>query len=318
VDGLINFLKAQGSTGIGSGVEAGRSIESSIRGLYTTKNFKKGQILCKIPSDCGLALSDPSESWDGGCVSAAEGGMNFLNFYVKNPQASVLWAPYLESLPTQGSSDFDSTPDFFSEEEVQELEFPRLVNAVAGRLAEIEVLAGEAKISVNELQFAAWLVSSRSFRIAIDAGDGIDMDDGVHSAVSKPKRYLRVMLPFIDLANHSSDGANCEMHIIDPEKDDAWFAIRALRPIKAGKDISLCYGTGVESSVELLANYGIIQANNKIDLLMLNKGGNDCIKTLGEWKTSLQEDESLLSKDGLSENMRKVLELRCKLKRSYA
>eukprot|EP00588_Corethron_pennatum_P015846 CAMPEP_0194279568 /NCGR_PEP_ID=MMETSP0169-20130528/14005_1 /TAXON_ID=218684 /ORGANISM="Corethron pennatum, Strain L29A3" /LENGTH=364 /DNA_ID=CAMNT_0039024013 /DNA_START=65 /DNA_END=1155 /DNA_ORIENTATION=- len=313
---LIDFLKAQGSKGIGSGVEVGRSIDSTIRGLYATKDFKKDQILCRIPSDCALALSDPSEAGDGGSISAALGGLNFLKFYVKNPQAAMLWAPYLGSLPTQGSSDFDATPDFFSEEEVRELEFPRLINSVAGRLAEIRELAGEAQISVDDLHFAAWLVSSRSYRIAIDAGDDVDLDDGVRSTVSKPKRYLRVMLPFIDLANHSSDGANCEMHIVDPEKDDAWFTIRALRPIRAGKEIKLCYGTGVESSVELLANYGFVQTDNKIDPLMLKKGGDDCITSIGGWKTTLEGDEALLATGDLSDNMKKVLEFRCRLKRS--
>lgn len=39
-------------------------------------------------------------------------------------------------------------------------------------------------------------------------------------AVSTTEKAVRVLLPYLDMINHSSDNANAELHLIDPEKDD--------------------------------------------------------------------------------------------------
>ena len=137
-------------------------------------------------------------------------------------------------------------------------------------------------------------------------------------AVAASKKTIRVLLPYLDMINHSSDNANCELHLIDPEKDEAWFAIRATRPIKAGKEITISYGTGVESSVELLQNYGFVPDENRIDKLMLKKGGDECLESLDDWSTTLEEDEKSLEEGGDTlGNMSNVLRLRIALKKSY-
>jgi hypothetical protein len=104
--------------------------------------------------------------------------------------------------------------------------------------------------------------------------------------------------------------------LIDPEKDEAWFAIRALKPIPKGSEITIQYGSGVDSSVELLNAYGFVPTSNKFDAMMLKKGGEDCIESLNDWTTTLQEDEEeFKSAEG---NRRKTLALRIKLKKAYA
>jgi hypothetical protein len=100
------------------------------------------------------------------------------------------------------------------------------------------------------------------------------------------------------------------------EKDEAWFALRAKFPIKEGKEIIISYGTGVESSVELLVNHGFVPSENKADAYMLKRGGDDSIENLKDWQTTLEEDLDLLESTE-SENMKDVLRLRTKLKRSY-
>jgi len=171
----------------------------------------------------------------------------------------------------------------------------------------------QSEITFDELQFATWLVASRSFAIKISVDDPLVKEGSVSTA----EKAIRVLLPFIDLINHSSDSANTELHLIDPEKDDAWFAIRAVRPIKKGKEITISYGaSGVESSLGLLMNYGFVPDENKIDSLLLRKGGEDCIESLDGWSTTLEEDEAqLLQATG---NMVNILKLRIKLKRAYS
>lgn len=148
------------------------------------------------------------------------------------------------------------------------------------------------------------------------------MDDPLvrKGAVSTTEKAVRVLLPYLDFINHSSDNYNAELHLIDPEKDDAWFAIRAVRPIKKGKEITISYGaSGVETSVGLLMNYGFVPDQNKFDAMLLRKGGEGCIESLDGWSTTLEEDEAALKKGGDEiGNMANVLRFRAKMKRSYA
>lgn len=319
VKNLLGFLTSWKSEGLGLSSEAGTEVGTSTihgrRGMYATKSFKKGDILCKIPSDCALALSDPSQMGDID-QTPAEGGRNFLQWYAQNDQAKVTWAPYLETLPTKDSN-FDPTPDFYSDEEIDALEYPLAIRLAAERRMQVAELAeAEEGLSKEELQFATWLISSRSFVISISVGG--DEGAGGPGAVAANKKAIRVLLPYLDMINHSSDNANSELHLIDPEKDEAWFAIRATRPIKAGKEITISYGTGVESSVELLQNYGFVPDENRIDRMMLKKGGDECLEGLSDWSTTLEEDEKALEEGGDAlGNMANVLRLRIQLKKSY-
>ena len=126
---------------------------------------------------------------------------------------------------------------------------------------------------------------------------------------------------FTDMANHSSDQPNAKLTLIDPEKDDAWFALEATRPLKEGKEIVHSYGSGAESSVELFLNYGFIPSSNRIDQLMLHKGGDDTIMSLDGWTTTLEEDKEILlataEDDDDDATLRKILNFRIKLKEAY-
>lgn len=158
-------------------------------------------------------------------------------------------------------------------------------------------------------------MSSRSFSIKISIDDPLVRE----GALKTTEKALRVLLPYLDLLNHSSDNFNAELHLIDPDKDDAWFAIRATRPIKKGKEISISYGAaGVETSIGLLMNYGFVPSQNKFDAMLLRKGGEDCIESLDGWSTTLEEDEAALAGSGDLGNMENVLKLRIALKRSYS
>jgi len=322
---LINFLLQWKSQGLGVDAEAGTEIgydENGFRGLYATKPFKKGDIICKIPSDCALALADPSVVTDEE-MSVVDGAVNFLQWYAMNPQARVTWSSYLDTLPTR-EANFDPTPDFWSDEEISQLEFPLIIKQAMDRKKQLAELAQKTNLPFDELQFATWLVASRSFSIKITVDDGGLVRETVDSALKGNsasyqvrQQGLRVLLPYLDMINHSSDNHNSELHLIDPEKDDAWFGIRATRPIKKNKEITISYGAaGVETSLGLLMNYGFIQDENKFDTLFLKKGGDDCIESVEGWSTTLEEDEQQLAA-GVSGNMANVLRFRTKMKRSY-
>ena len=63
-------------------------------------------------------------------------------------------------------------------------------------------------------------------------------------------------------------------------------------------------------------NYGFVPENNKIDSMFMKKGGDECIESLDGWKTTVDEDNAMLTH--ATGNMVNVLKLRMKLKRAYS
>mmetsp|Transcript_18528 Transcript_18528/g.27101 ORF Transcript_18528/g.27101 Transcript_18528/m.27101 type:complete len:384 (-) Transcript_18528:193-1344(-) len=330
---LTSFLKSQGAKGVGNDASEIGIDENGVRGLYATKNFKKNQIICRVPSDCALALADPDAIVEPNAPepTVVDGGVNFLKFYAQNAQARQVWAPYLDTLPTAGEN-FDPTPDFYEEGDIDALEFPRAVDGAKSRLDQIKKMSEvEDSMSMEELQFATWIVSSRSFNIKLSVpmpGEDEEDDDKEEAPTGAIKgnnpndKSIRVLVPYLDMINHRSD-ANAFMDLIDPEKDEAWFAIRASRPIKEGKEISISYGSKGFSSVDMLLNYGFIpdkemgrtgREGEGVDRRMLAKGGEGILGK-DNWSTSLEDDLKAL--ENATGNARQVLLFKTKLKSSY-
>jgi SET domain len=350
---LLDFLKAQKAEianvaigfkeGGGGGGGGGENGQRQQRGLFATKTFGKsggGQILCKIPSDCALALSDPAQKGQD-APTMAHGGANLWNMYLSpNAAKRPMFAPYLDTLPTRDDmfATNSATPDFLSADELQLLEFPRIIQKAQERRENIEQVSRESNpnISFLDLQYATWLVSSRAWPLSISSDDETMAEfDERGQVLSKAQRcYIRVLVPLLDMVNHpeSSNNANAKWTMIDPQKDAAWFALESTRPIAAGQEITIAYGSGVDSSVELYQNYGIVlpphQPRHFIDTLMLKKGGNDCLTSLDDWTTTLHEDETMLNmllsqenedadSSATTANLKKILAFRIKLKQAY-
>jgi len=322
---LLEFLRSNNAEV--DKVEIGFDQTTGMRGLFATKKIGKDNLVCRIPSDCVLALSDPSKQGDD-APTLAHGGANFLGMYGSDPQARRTWGPYLDTLPPKPTAD-EMTPDFFSDEEIELLEFPRLVERAKRRKQDIQQVANERGLDVDELRYATWLVSSRAFLITLAEESKLNSEEDVMRdergqvmTSTKERKVLRVMVPFLDMANHRSrEQSNAQLTLIDPEKDDAWFALKATRPIQPGTPVTLSYGSGIDSSVELLENYGFVDASNPIDTLMLRKGGEDAISSPDGWTTTLEEDKTMLGmlsseneEDGI---LKKILTFRIKLKEAY-
>jgi len=324
---LTQFLTAQKALGVQQGVvEVGVDNETGRRGLFAVTNIKKGQVVCMIPSDVALALSDPAKMGDD-APTMAHGGLNYLKMYANNPQAREMWKPYLDTLPTRDSPQFDPTPDFFSDEEIELLEFPRLINLIRQRKTDLETVSKENRMDFDELQFATWLVSSRAFNINL-SDDGEQPDEEtqydergqVIAKAGSGLKSIRVMVPFLDLVNCDCTSPNCRFSMIDPKKDEAFFALEANRPIPAGNEIKINYRSGVYSSVELLLNYGFVPEDNNVDSwLLTKKDGDDMIANLDDWTTTLEEDRRMIKMmEGEPDGpLKKILAFRTKMKEAY-
>lgn len=197
-------------------VQVGRH-EGHGRGLFATKSFNKpGKIICRIPSDCALALSDPAEQGKD-VPTIAHSGANLIKLYMKDEVKRQQWAAYLDTLPKEPGS-FE-TPDFMDLEEIELLEFPPLVKSAKERKEQIAQVAAETGYSVDEVQYATWLVASRSFPLGVAAKDelveegdavlqNIEVDDRGQILTRAGRSYIRLLLPWIDFANHDSNSPN--------------------------------------------------------------------------------------------------------------
>ena len=164
------------------------------------------------------------------------------------------------------------------------------------RKQNITEVAKISNVSPRELQWATWIVRSRGFT-TMKLGTG----QGVQSRT--------VLLPYIDMVNHN-DEPNAEIQILEipGAYDESFYALRAIRDISRGAEISVMYGTGMESSLDLFSTYGFWTHGTpdwNINWQLVDP----------EWTTSLKEDKNLLTIDqALSDARRKAIEFRVYLK----
>jgi len=331
---LLEFLITQKSLGLdpsdGGAIEVGRTTGSDgRRGVFCTLPIKKKEIICQIPSDCGLALSDPANTEEEN-VSMVQAAHNFIKLYRQDPVRLQQWKSVLDMLPQSSTDDEEMTltPDYYEEEELELLEFPPLLQQIKDRQKEMQqIIDDEEKsggdLTYDELQFATHLVSSRSVAVPIaDATEPMLDDEGRPvMKVGEEGKILRILIPFLDLVNHASvQNANCELHLIDPQKDDAWFALKAKRNIPAGAELSVSYGTtGFESSCDIFRDYGFVPNDHKpVDKLMLKKLHEQEPTAYPQWTTTLKEDTFMLKEGEDLGRLGAILQLRAALKRAEA
>jgi hypothetical protein len=315
---LTNFLKSKKANiqNVDIGIDS-----NSKRGLFAAKTFGKSDaLICKIPSDIALALMDPQKVASSDEGNVAEYGLSFYRQYYTKPDE--WWKDYLQSLPSR-IIETSTTPNLWSDSEIELLEFPRLVQQAKKRRGQIEELARKESIPLDDLKLATWLVTSRAFLIPIaDDNQETVYDDRGQVITKTTTRVLPVMVPFIDIANHSSN-PNAKLTLLDPEKDEAFFCLTSTRPIPKGTEITIGYGSGVASSVELLLNYGFVAPGNQLDRFMLKKGGDDCLAQASDWTTSLEDDQTMLkllneNSEDKNDILRQILSFRIQSKESYS
>lgn len=330
---LIDFLLDEECEGIASetddesvegGVEIGFSLTTptGMRGLYARDKFQPGEFLCAIPFLTTFVVQEDKVG-ESSMTTDVERGLLFLQNYLDVMPEK--WKPYLNCLPQQDDDGmgglFDPTPDFFSTEDMDALEFPLLIDAARKRKEEIQTVVAEQQqkgvvVDMNALQFATWLVKSRSFSVIRLKPDPLD-------ASTKTIHTRSVMIPVLDMINSSSNNdPNAELQVIETKADEeSFYALQAIRPIAAKEEITISYGTGQDSSVDLFLNYGFVPNQNPHDVAFLRseseKGNNDCLAHSDQWTTTLQEDEDLKKEAPVGSTFSRILDFRIRMKRAW-
>jgi len=282
---FLEFLEEEECEGIGA-TEIG--FRDGLRGIFAAEDFLPNEYILAVPFVTCVMIHESIYDManQDGDASNVEMGAHLMKKLTNSPH----WQPYFDCLPTV-TSNFDPTPDFWDEETIRQLEFPKLVNDILAVKRETETSA--------EHHFATWLVRSRAFSTF----------KLLPNANEKRIRTRTVLIPYLDFLNHNALSSNAEIRKIESKHDEeSFFALVATKPIQRGEQVTITYGTGHETSLDLFSKYGFWTIDNQ----------NDSNLNLDNvaWSTSLEDDEQrLLEDEALSEDVRNMLSLRAHLKR---
>jgi len=309
-DTMMRWLENDDSESFKSSVKIDNNRQTGLRGLYATKDINKGEIIVEVPYNAALlvgdSLSSPifdkfeevegSKDWSDDDLDDAYQGLNFIQRFMKDSE----YTPYINTLPSIPTSGDDAglTPDFWSEEYIKGLEVPRYVKEALDRKQIVEQVAKKNNVNEDELRWATWMMRSRRITTWNMVNDpNIDNDDklfGVFPTNQKVEQAQGFLIPLIDMANHAHDPTavlKISVNKWTRQFDDtSTFALKALKPIDEGDEVTICYGEGDRTSLDLLDKYGFFLEGNEADKTI------DWEELKPEFTTSLDDDISELAK----------------------
>lgn len=308
---------------------------TTIRGVVALRPIKKGEVIIGVPYEAALNLgaegSDPtlpaSSLLERVCGAA-----------------SSTDAPYLDTLPAYDDDDDDGkgpydhlgSTDFFSDEALEELQFPTVRDETLRRRADAASRSaadaasreadgapplawrdGATPVAARHLAWAAWLVTSRVLTVQGPADDL----RGVGAA-------FRLMIPLVDMCNHDRDS----VHVLTGRAEPGGtLKVVAGSAVEAGEQINICYGGGVAGNDRFLQDYGFLDWNPAAydivakQLLGTTRAAEKrttaaeretVLRTLET--TTVEDDEARLAAGGLPEDVRTAVEFRIGVKKALA
>jgi SET domain len=277
-----------------------------LRGVVAMKDIKKGETLIRIPYEASINLgqegADPS-------IPA----LNFLREYCQvmggtTAQTGTENRPYFDMLPKFRGDDCLGSTDFFSDEALDALQSPLIAEETRSRRertkarfdADVDdtfpVWIDGTSVTVDHLQWAVWLITSRVLTVQGAEGEG--------------KAY-KLLIPFLDMCNHDLSSP----HILTGRAAPcAELKIVAGSAVKEGEQIIICYSGGIAGNDRFIQDYGFLDTSDDAKAytmvaqqlvgkrrivegvgagkLMLRSDMERSMKTLQS--TSIEEDRKLL------------------------
>jgi SET domain len=294
-----------------------------LRGVVATRAIPKGNDVITIPYEIALDLGPEGKD-------PTIAALVFLNDYCsvllnsnseKSSPIHHQRQSYYRMLPPYESVDSLGCTNFFSQEALNELQSPYIVQETMQRRFQIqrryeeEILPlqtgndstspwlwidGITPISIDHLTWAVWVITSRVLTVQ----SGSRTDDGP-SAV----QYRRLLIPYLDMCNHDRNS----LHLLTGRADaGGLLKIVAGANVNPGTPVEICYGGGFVGNDRFLQDYGFLDCHPDaykfvaMDLLGQKRraGGSDsgmlslkdreeCLDMLRA--TSIEEDEVVLS-----------------------
>ena len=259
--------------------------KNGLRGLYAKSDVRKGELLVEVSYNSALLVGDTlnqpvyddfssipeSDQWDKEDVEDVYQGLEFLSSFAKDDE----YSPYVSTLPPK-PDDVSKTeglpPDYWPRSTIEQIQIPDYSSRILSRKDIIENVASINRISVDDLQWATWMMRSRRFTTWNMVGDPNSEDKGLFGKIANQNKVEQIqgfLIPLIDMANHAQD-PNAALKISvnrwTREFDESsTFALRALKSISKGEEVTICYGEGDRNSLDLLEKYGFFVPDNEAD-----------------------------------------------------
>lgn len=241
--------------------------------------------------------------------------------------------PFFKMLPGINSTDCWGSTDFFSEEALNELQFPPIKEETLGRWEKVRrryqsELQPQPKLGYNNeatnewnnetavvtqdhIRWAVWLVASRILTV-----------QGASDGLSTPTSY-KLLIPLIDMCNHDRKS----LHILTGRAaTGGMLKVLAGCNIDVGEEIRFCYGGGIEGNDRFLQDYGFLDDSAEAytiiaqNLISRKKYSATEIKHIYErlGETSMDQDEVILKTQSLTRDMKTAIQFRFGLKKALA
>jgi hypothetical protein len=314
--------------------------DMNIRGVVALQDIRKGEPIIEIPYEMALDLG--RENADPTLPATT-----FLQLYCQwksgqdikdgiGNQRRKNIGDYFAMLPPYQCSDCIGSTDFFSDEALEMMQSPLVMEETVSRRElvkaryerDIETMAimssnlyrwGDKEedgiATFSHLQWATWLITSRVLTVQAREND---------SGMTVPHRLF---IPLIDMCNHDRDSP----HILSGRAEPGgMLKVVAGADVKAGDAIEISYGGGVEGNDRFIQDYGFLDGGGSKELAnsvavveayrvvakKLIGSGKKSIKSMSKvvspedqkrslealGATSLEEDEMLLSSGQVVKN----------------
>ncbi|KAI8990213.1 hypothetical protein BDB01DRAFT_780451 [Pilobolus umbonatus] len=270
--------------------------EGAGRGVVAAKDIKEGDLLFSIPRRVLLSQLTSSIRSVEGIVDDMDqlSGWNplILCLMYESQKEDSLWKPYFDILPTTFS-----TPMFWSEDELKELEGTDVIEKIGKSEAEdsyrehiLPIIQKydifDEKIHTMELfHRCGSLIMAYSFHDELEkstARKSEKEEEDEDEDEDEDEEGLIAMVPLADMLNHKTGHNNARLfHETD------CLQMKAIKDIKEGEQIYNTYGD--LCNVDLLRKYGFTDDINEFDIAEIN------ISTIVECCCSGQK-ESLIDK----------------------
>ena len=256
--------------------------DESPRGLVTTEDVDGGEVLITLPATMQFGIEQArdecGELLDGLPGSLWNARLGLALCFEKRRAAQSPFAPYIDELPHDlscalapgyGGNGMSAALDAWPPTGARVFGMRDSLRALHARLSRRAADLGADAPSKEELCWATAIAGSRAYRVRGAPGDK-----------GRSGGDMARLLPIIDLANYGvGERANAELRNAPKDgedgasSDELAVALYARRPIKAGTELFIDYGSGEALTNErLLLEYGFTLEDHPHDTLELPFG----------------------------------------------
>jgi len=311
----------------------------NLRGVAALRDtIRKGDDIINIPYELAVNLGQQGEDPTVPAVELLRDYCACMANDAEHRENSNTRASYYRMLPSFQSLDCLGSTDFFSQQALDELQQPLVVEETLRRRNRVQerfdsTIEGDdafppwidgTPVTVEHLRWAVWLVTSRVLTVQGDA--------------SKGESY-RLLIPYLDMCNHDRNSPHVLTGRAVP--GGRLKIVAGANVKKVGEQITICYGGGVAGNDRFVQDYGFLDVDEEgyrivaqqlLGKIRVREGSNagttiskaDSDRTIKVLqRTTKKEDEAALQElpqqgNGYDPALRIAIEYRLGLKRALS